>query len=80
MLVLTRQLDEVILIGDDIRITVVAINGSQVRLGIEAPLSVPVMRREVYDEVLRQNQAAAQAPPEALKRMARSRAATTRTR
>jgi carbon storage regulator len=80
MLVLTRQLDEEILIGDDIRITVVAISGSQVRLGIEAPLSVVVMRREVYDEVLRQNQAAAQVPPEALKRIVRPRAATTRTR
>jgi carbon storage regulator len=47
MLVLTRKVNEQILIGEDIRITVTAIQGHQVRIGIEAPLSVPVFREEV---------------------------------
>jgi carbon storage regulator len=73
MLVLTRQPDEEILIGDDIRITVVAISGSQVRLGIEAPRSVPVLRSEVCDAVAAQNEAAAQASPAGLRAMLRQR-------
>ena len=48
MLVLSRQLDESIMIGDDIRITVVDIRGDKVRLGIEAPRDVSVHRHEVY--------------------------------
>lgn len=48
MLVLSRQLDESIMIGDSIRITVVDIRGDKVRLGIEAPRDVAVHRHEVY--------------------------------
>lgn len=48
MLVLSRQLDESIMIGDDIRITIVDIRGDKVRLGIEAPRDVSVHRHEVY--------------------------------
>lgn len=73
MLVLTRQVDEQVLIGGDIRITVVAVNGSQVRLGIEAPRSVPVHRREVYDAVVAQNQQASQTSPAALRQLVASR-------
>lgn len=47
MLVLTRKLDEAIIIDDDIRITVVGIRGNQVRLGIEAPASVGIFREEL---------------------------------
>lgn len=50
MLVLTRKLNQEIVIGDDIRITVVAVGGDQVKLGITAPRSVPVHRLEVYQE------------------------------
>lgn len=50
MLVLTRKLNQEIVIGDDIRITVVAVGGDQVKLGITAPRSVPVHRMEVYQE------------------------------
>jgi len=66
MLVLTRRKQERIVIGDDIEITVVAIQGDQVRLGIAAPPSVTVHRREVYDAIQEQNRQAAEASAEAL--------------
>jgi carbon storage regulator CsrA len=49
MLVLTRKINEAIMIGDDIEIAVVDIKGDQVKLGIRAPRSVKVFRHEVYD-------------------------------
>ena len=49
MLVLTRRIGEEIVIGDDIRVTVVAIEGSKVRLGVTAPKDVAVDRKEVHD-------------------------------
>ena len=54
MLVLSRQRDESIIIGDNIVITVVAIRGDKVRLGIDAPKEVPVHRREVYEAIQRE--------------------------
>ena len=51
MLVLTRKSNQSIMIGDDIEITVLAVMGEKVRIGIEAPRSVPVFRREVYVEI-----------------------------
>jgi len=51
MLVLTRKTNESIMIGDDIEITVVAINDGRVRIGIDAPRSTPVYRREVYLDI-----------------------------
>lgn len=64
MLVLTRKVDESIMIGDDIRITVVAVKGDHVRVGVDAPKNVPIHRREVYEEILGANLAAASAPRE----------------
>jgi carbon storage regulator len=49
MLVLSRHIGEEIVIGDEIRVTVVAVQGDRVRLGITAPRSVPVDRLEVYE-------------------------------
>ena len=51
MLVLSRQKDESIVIGDDIEITIVDVRGDKVRLGITAPKSISVHRREVYDAI-----------------------------
>lgn len=49
MLVLSRHKDEAIIIGDDIKITIVDVRGDKVRLGIDAPRSIPVHREEIYD-------------------------------
>lgn len=56
MLVLSRQRDESIIIGDHIVITIVDIRGDKVRLGIEAPTEIPVHRQEVYEAIQRENQ------------------------
>ena len=53
MLVLTRKSNQSIMIGDDIEVSVLAIMGEKVRIGIEAPRSVPVFRKEVYLEIRR---------------------------
>src|SRR4051812_29816768 len=63
MLVLSRQRDETIMIGDDIEVTVVDIRGDKVRLGITAPREISVHRKEVYDAIRRENRAAAQVKP-----------------
>lgn len=55
MLVLSRQRDESIIIGDNIVITVVDIRGDKVRLGIQAPTEIPVHRQEVYEAIQREN-------------------------
>ena len=55
MLVLSRQRDETIMIGDDIRVFIVDIRGDKVRLGIEAPRDLPVHRKEVYDAIKRED-------------------------
>ena len=53
------------MIGDDVRIVVVAVDRDTVKLGIEAPRTIPVHRSEVYDEIQRTNRAAAGEPPPA---------------
>lgn len=55
MLVLSRQRDESIIIGDNIVITIVDIRGDKVRLGIQAPKEIPVHRQEVYDAIQRES-------------------------
>lgn len=66
MLVLSRQRDETIMIGDNIQITVVDIRGDKVRLGIVAPIEIPVHRKEVYDAIQRENRTAADLKPQDL--------------
>jgi carbon storage regulator len=58
VLVLTRKSNQSIMIGDNIEISVLAIMGEKVRIGIEAPRSVPVFRREVYVEIQEEQDAA----------------------
>jgi len=62
MLVLTRKNDEAIRIGDDIVIRVVAIEKGAVRLGIEAPRSMTILREELIEAVTEENRKAAQPP------------------
>ena len=59
MLILTRKLGEGLFIGDDIRITVVEVRGRQIRLGIEAPSEVVILREEIYQRIREQNLQAA---------------------
>lgn len=67
MLVLSRKKNESIVINDNITILVVEIRGDKVRLGVDAPKEVPVHRREVFDAIRRNEAAAAQKPPTAVK-------------
>jgi carbon storage regulator len=63
MLVLSRQRDESIVIGDNVVVTIVDIRGDKVRLGIDAPGEIPVHRREVYEAIQRENRRAGQLEP-----------------
>lgn len=62
MLVLTRKAEEAIVIGDNVTVTVLEIDGARVKIGIEAPRSIGVLRREIYEAIQRENLAAAQTP------------------
>ena len=75
MLVLSRQRDESIIIGDNIVITVVDIRGDKVRLGIDAPTEITVHRQEVYEAIQRENAAADQSATPKLPQKSSGRAA-----
>ena len=60
MLALSRKKDEAVIINDDIEITIIEIKGDQVKIGISAPKSVPIYRKEVYMQIQTANKEAAQ--------------------
>lgn len=62
MLIISRRPGEKVLIGDDIVVTVVEISGGAIRLGIDAPRSLPVYREELWAAIRDENRAAASAP------------------
>ena len=63
MLVLSRQRDESIVIGENVVVTIVDIRGDKVRLGIQAPGEIPVHRQEVYEAIQRENRKGGQLQP-----------------
>lgn len=73
MLVLSRHRDESIMIGDDVVVTIVDIRGDKVRLGIEAPTSIPVHRQEVYEAIQRENEQASKMDPADARHLKKSR-------
>jgi carbon storage regulator len=66
LLILTRKVGESIAIGDDIQVSVVEIKGTQVKLGIRAPMDVTVHREEIYLKIQEENRRASQVSKEAL--------------
>ncbi len=72
MLVLSRQRDESIVIGDDVVITIVDIRGDKVRLGVNAPSEIPVHRQEVYDAIRRENRQSAELSPQDTQHLGRT--------
>jgi carbon storage regulator len=63
MLILSRRINEKIMIGDDVSISIIEIRGDQVRVGVEAPKTVKVFRQEVFDSIKAENKAAAESKP-----------------
>jgi carbon storage regulator len=63
VLVLSRQRDESIMIGDNIVVTIVDIRGDKVRVGINAPTEIPVHRQEIYEAIQRENLRASRVEP-----------------
>jgi carbon storage regulator len=66
MLIITRRPGEKVMVGDDVVVHVMEITGGTVRIGIEAPRSVPVYREEIYTAVREENRAAAESGPSTL--------------
>ncbi len=69
MLVLNRKKGEAIIIGNDIEIYIVEVQGDNIKIGIEAPREVRIYRKEIYEEIVEANRQAASQPEEALSRI-----------
>ena len=61
MLVLTRKSGETVMLGEDIQVKIVSVDGDQVKIGIEAPRALKIYRREVYEAIQKENEAALEA-------------------
>ncbi len=66
MLVLTRKVNQSIVIGDDIEVVVLEVRGEQVRIGVRAPRTIAVHRKEIYEQIRQENLNAASASTEDL--------------
>jgi len=64
MLILTRRIGETLNVGDDVQVTVLGIHGKQVRIGVEAPKSIPVHREEIYKRIQREREPLIEPEPE----------------
>lgn len=69
MLVLSRKKKEAVLIGEEIKITVIGIEGDKVKLGIEAPENLTIYREEIYEAIKAENKEAAVVDPDALQEL-----------
>jgi carbon storage regulator len=63
MLILSRKVNEKIMIGDNISVSIIEVRGDQVRVGVDAPKTVKVFRQEVFDAIKAENKAAAESKP-----------------
>ncbi|MDR2394276.1 MAG: carbon storage regulator CsrA [Treponema sp.] len=63
MLILSRKVNEKIMIGEDISISIIEIQGDHIRIGVDAPKTVKVFRQEVFDAIKSENKAAAESTP-----------------
>ena len=63
MLILSRKVNEKIMIGDNISVSIIEVRGDQVRIGVDAPKTVKVFRQEVFDAIKAENKAAAESKP-----------------
>ncbi len=70
MLIITRRPGQKVMLGDDVTLHVMEVSGNNVRIGIEAPKSVPVYREEIWIAVKQENEAAAKTAAESLPRPA----------
>ena len=66
MLILTRRVGEVVMIGNDVTVTVLGVKGNQVRIGVNAPRDVAVHREEIFERIKREEQDGESARPERL--------------
>lgn len=60
MLVLARKINQSIMIGNDIEVTLLEIKGDQIKIGISAPQNVPIYRKEIFDQIQQENKNAGQ--------------------
>ena len=60
MLILSRKVNEKVVIGDDITVSIIEVRGDQVRIGIDAPKKIKVFRQEVFDAIKEENKAASE--------------------